>query len=241
MIAESDRDENHRWLKRLGRIAESRASQRSLAANLRHVAAKRRQSAAFCSVATRGLMPKTVSMETLERRGPSRARASAEIRTPVPSLTTHAGATRRTRDAHSRRIPTSRKALNSDLRFTQVSNINSSDEPCGKLKATRLREFVLRQDGVFPRRTCGGGTLPAHGFASDVPEYTHTSATLNDTELRKNLRRKNTVRKSFLGHALALNDLPIEAATARPTQRFPAHGEGFLGPRQVAKHFIGLS
>jgi hypothetical protein len=100
------------------------------------------------------------------------------------------------------------------VRFAQVSNINSSDESCGKLKATRLREFVLRQDEVFPRRTCGGGTLPAHGFASDVPEYTHASATLNDMELRKNFRGKNTPRKSFLGHARRLNDLPIEAATA---------------------------
>jgi hypothetical protein len=72
-----------------------------------------------------------------------------------------------------------------------------------------LREFVLRQDQVFPWRTCGGGTLPAHGFASDVPECTHASATLNDIELRKNFRRKNTRRKSFLGHARALNDPPI--------------------------------
>jgi hypothetical protein len=47
--------------------------------------------------------------------------------------------------------------------------------------------------------------------------------TLNDTELRKNFRRKNTPRKSFLGHALWLNDLPIEAATARPNAGFPAH------------------
>jgi hypothetical protein len=55
-------------------------------------------------------------------------------------------------------------------------------------------------------------------FASGVPEYTHASGTLNDTKLRKNFRRKNTARKSFLGHARALNDLPIDAATARPTQ-----------------------
>jgi hypothetical protein len=140
---------------------------------------------------------------------------------------------------HSRRNPTSRKALNSDLRFMQVSNINSSDESCGKPKATRLREFVLRQDEVFPRRSCGGGTLLAHGFAPDVPEYTHASATLNDTELRKNFRRKNTRQKSFLGHARALNDLPIEVATARPTQRFAAHRRSFVGPRSAA-HIGGL-
>jgi predicted nucleotidyltransferase len=43
------------------------------------------------------------------------------------------------------------------------------------------------------------------------------SGTLNDTELQKKSRRKNTPRKSFLGHARRLNDLPNEAATARPT------------------------
>jgi hypothetical protein len=80
-----------------------------------------------------------------------------------------------------------------------------------------LREFVLRQDQVFPRRTCGGGTLPAHGFASHALKYTHASATLNDTELRKYFRRKNTPRKSFLGHARRLNDLPIDAAKVWPT------------------------
>jgi hypothetical protein len=36
--------------------------------------------------------------------------------------------------------------------------------------------------------------------------------------LRKNFRRKTARRKSFLGHARRLNDLPIEAATSRPTQ-----------------------
>jgi hypothetical protein len=60
--------------------------------------------------------------------------------------------------------------------------------------------------------------LPAHGFASAVPEYAYASATLNDKELRKSFRRKNTARKSFLGHARWLNDLPIEAAIVRPTQ-----------------------
>jgi hypothetical protein len=132
---------------------------------------------------------------------------------------------------HSRRNPASRKTLNSDLRFTQISNINSPDQSCGKLKATRLREFVLRQDQVFLRRSCGGGTLPAHGFASGVPKYTHAFATLNDTELRRNLRRKNTARKSFLGHARRLNDPPIEAAKAWPTQRSAAHGGSFVCPR----------
>jgi hypothetical protein len=62
-----------------------------------------------------------------------------------------------------------------------------------------LREFVLRQDEVFLRRSCGGGTVPAHGCASDVPEYTHASATLNDTELRENLRRKTPVGNLFVG------------------------------------------
>jgi hypothetical protein len=134
----------------------------------------------------------------------------------------------------STRNPTSRKALNFDLRFTQVSNINSSDKSCGKLKATRAARFVLRQDQVFLRRNCGGGTLPAHGFASDVPEYAHASTTLNDTGLRKNLRRKNTARKSFRGHAHPLNDLPIEVATKRPTPRFAAHDREHAGPQSAA-------
>jgi len=55
--------------------------------------------------------------------------------------------------------------------------------------------------------------------------------TLNDTGLRKNFRRKNTARKSFLEHARLLHDLPIEAAMARPTQRFAAHRGSFVGPR----------
>jgi hypothetical protein len=57
------------------------------------------------------------------------------------------------------------------------------------------------------------------------------SATLHDTELRKIFRRKNTPRKSFLGHAHRLNDLPVEAATARPTQRPAAHSRKHAGPR----------
>jgi hypothetical protein len=96
-----------------------------------------------------------------------------------------------------------------------------------------LREFVLRQDEVFPRRSWGGGTLPAHGFASVVPEYPHASATLNDTGLRENFRRKNTVRKSFLGHAQSLNNLPIEAATSRPTRDPLPTGGNLAGPRKA--------
>jgi hypothetical protein len=42
---------------------------------------------------------KTVSMEVVERCSASNHRASAEIRTAVQSLATHARATRRTRDA----------------------------------------------------------------------------------------------------------------------------------------------
>jgi hypothetical protein len=91
----------------------------------------------------------------------------------------------------------------------------------------------LRQDQVFLRRSCGGGTLPTHGFASDVPEYTHGSGTLNDTQLKRNFRRKNTRQKSFLGHAQALNDSPVEAAKDRPTRRFAAHGRNLVGPRSV--------
>jgi hypothetical protein len=142
---------------------------------------------------------------------------------------------------HSRRNPTSRKALNSDLRFTQVSNINSSDKSCGKLKATRVARFVLRQDQVFLRRSCGGGTLPAHGFASGVLEYTHASATLNDIELRKNFRRKNTRRKSFLGHAQALNDLPTEAATRSPTHGLAAHRGSFVCPLALRASHAGIT
>jgi hypothetical protein len=81
-----------------------------------------------------------------------------------------------------------------------------------------LREFVLRQDEalrvaqvwrwnllfLFPLRASSNKGAPP--------------GTLNDTELRKNFRRKNTARKSFLGHARGLNNLPIEAATTRPTR-----------------------
>jgi hypothetical protein len=98
-IAESDRDENQHWLKRLTRIARSRADKRFLAARTGHVAANRWQSAMFCGFAPHRSLRKTVSMEVLERRGPGNTHASAEIHTPVQSLATHASATRRTRDA----------------------------------------------------------------------------------------------------------------------------------------------
>jgi hypothetical protein len=39
----------------------------------------------------------------------------------------------------------------------------------------------------------------------------------------KTVTRCGTARKSFLGHARLLNDLPVEAAMAWPTQRFAAH------------------
>jgi hypothetical protein len=97
-----------------------------------------------------------------------------------------------------------------------------------------LRKFALRQDQVFLRRDCGGGTPPAHGFASSVLEYTHASATLIDTKLRKSFRRKNTRRKSFLGHARRLNDLPIEAATTRPTLVRCPPATSFAVPRAAA-------
>ena len=66
------------------------------------------------------------------------------------------------------------------------------------------------------------------------------AATLNDTQLRKNLRRKNAARKSFLGHARRLNNLPIETAKARPTPRFAAHGGSFVGPRSAVRSSAGL-
>jgi hypothetical protein len=127
------------------------------------------------------------------------------------------------RDAQERRRIVRREILHRGKHLTEVcdsrrySNINSSDKSCGKLKAKRVARIVLRQGQAFLRRDCDGGTLPAYGFAADVPEYTHASATLNDTELLRYFRRKNTRRKSFLGHARRLNDLPIEAAKARPT------------------------
>jgi hypothetical protein len=70
----------------------------------------------------------------------------------------------------------------------------------------------LRRDVVFPavqlRRRNPSALVPA----SRVPNTGRASRTLNDTELRKYFRRKNTRRKSFLEHAQTLNDLPIEAA-----------------------------
>jgi hypothetical protein len=73
----------------------------------------------------------------------------------------------------------------------------------------------MRQHPAFLQRS-GGGNWPG--------------ATLIDTELRENFREDNTRRKSFLGHAHGLTDLPIEAATSRPTQRFAAHGYEFRWP-----------
>jgi hypothetical protein len=70
----------------------------SLAANSRHVAANRWQSAAFCGVAARRLVRKLVSMEALERRRAHNRACKREIPTPVQSLATHSRATRRTRD-----------------------------------------------------------------------------------------------------------------------------------------------
>jgi hypothetical protein len=81
-----------------------------------------------------------------------------------------------------------------------------------------LREFVLRQDQVLPAAQLRRRNISALISASRVLERRCAFGTLNDTELRENFRRKNTRRKSFLGHARALNDLPIKAATARPTQ-----------------------
>jgi hypothetical protein len=75
--------------------------------------------------------------------------------------------------------------------------------------------------------------------ASRVLEHRCAFETLNDTELRKTFRRKNTPRKSFLGHARALNNLPIEVATARPTRRFAAHGGNFVGPLGLATASVG--
>ena len=82
------------------------------------------------------------------------------------------------------------------------------------------------------------GTLTACGsvrlFRGEGATGDRHAETLIDTKLRKSFRRKNTVRKSFLGHAQALNDLPIEAATGRPTRDLLPTPKGFVGPRPAA-------
>jgi hypothetical protein len=57
----------------------------------------------------------------------------------------------------------------------------------------------MRQHLAFPRRS-GGGNWPR--------------ATLIDTELREIFRGKNTSRKSFLGHACELDDMPLTTTVA---------------------------
>src|SRR4051794_23763332 len=65
------------------------------------------------------------------------------------------------------------------------------------------------------------GTLTACGnvwrFRGEGAAPSSTAETLIDTELQKSFHKKNTARKSFLGHARGLNDLPGEAAMTRPT------------------------
>jgi hypothetical protein len=78
-----------------------------------------------------------------------------------------------------------------------------------------LREFALRQDQVFLRRSCGGGTLPAHGFASSVPEYTHASSTLNDTKLRKSFRSFACRTREKSAAANPVNSCALEAEVGK--------------------------
>jgi hypothetical protein len=77
---------------------------------------------------------------------------------------------------YSARNPAPREVLNLGLRFAQGSNINSTDESCGKLKAMRFGRFSLRQDKVFPRRRCGRREIAGrHKFAEKIPQICHAA------------------------------------------------------------------
>jgi hypothetical protein len=98
---------------------------------------------------------KSASIEPLKPQDATSCPRPREIRTPVQSLAVHSGAVRATGSAPFGAKSTLLEALTLDLRFPQGSNINSADESCGKLKATRFGRFFLRQDEVFPRHRCG--------------------------------------------------------------------------------------
>jgi len=74
----------------------TRRTSASLAANFRHLAANRRQMAAFCGFGARRLVRKTVSMEALKSCSAINHRARMQIRTRVQSLAGHSSATRST-------------------------------------------------------------------------------------------------------------------------------------------------
>jgi hypothetical protein len=128
------------------------------------------------------------------------------------------------------KIRRSGKHLTQNPRFTHASNINCTCESCGKPKATLCARFFLAARRGFSAAQLWRPIAPALVSASRVPEHRRASATLNDTESRKNFRRKNTARKCFLGHALQLNDLPVEAATGPPYAGFAAHRREFRRP-----------
>src|SRR3954469_9685049 len=118
--------------------------------------------------------------------------------------------------------PTPWKALKLDPRFTHVSNINCMCRSCGKPKAKRFARFFLAAGRGFSAARLRRPIAPAPVAASMLPHTGASPQTLNDTELRENFRRKNTPRKSFLGHAQVLIDVLLEAAKARPTWRCAA-------------------
>jgi hypothetical protein len=79
-------------------------------------------------------------------------------------LVAHSRAMRATTRRCPARISTLLERLTSNLRFTQGSNINCTDEPCGKLKAARSARFFLRQDKVFPWRKPGSRVLGINSY-----------------------------------------------------------------------------
>jgi hypothetical protein len=105
---------------------------------------------------------------------------------------------------------------------------------CGKSKAKRFARFFLAAGRGFSTAQLRQRNPRKLIFGVSASSNVGARRNLNDTELQKNFRRKNTPRKSFLGHAQALDDLPIEAANGRPTPRCAAHRGEHACPRSAA-------
>jgi hypothetical protein len=116
--------------------------------------------AAFCGFAAGHPVQKSVSLETLKPHDAMNCSRSFEIRTPAQSLAVHSKAMHGIGTPGLARNLLPRDPLNPGLRFSQSSNINSTDESCGKLKATRFVIFSCGKTRFF-RGGCMALPLPA--------------------------------------------------------------------------------
>jgi hypothetical protein len=77
------------------------------------------------------------------------------------------------------RNPKVREVLKAGSPKRAAPNINSMWESCGKPK---VRNFLLRQDGVFSRRMHGGAPFrekrARHDFAEKIPQICHRAVRL---------------------------------------------------------------